>query len=454
MKILVVTNLFPPEYVGGYELRCAHVAWALAARGHEVRVLTSEAGVTGEPASPTAAPSDGNSGSTQVVDVERSLGHYRQAPPRSWPYTLAFGRRQLMDCGRFAQLLDEFEPDVVAWWNMEGLTKALLALPATRSIPDVCFVEDSWMITEFGTSGETEAFHWFDFWRGEWGPSALRPLVKLVMGRWQRRASANGTPTAPFRLDPSHVSFVSEFLRFEHRKAGLSLRSTEVVYGGIQSGQFEARRAPSEFAERPLRLLYVGYLSRDRGLHNIVDAIGLLDEEERRNVRLSIHYGGPVRDSDYSREVKLRVNELGLTDSVEFLGRVPHEDMSTVYRRHHVLVFPSMRGEGLPLTIMEAMASGAAVVTTGSGGAMEIADRADLPVFPKDHPVALARLIGRLLREPEVLVELAERGQRLVLTEFTLDRMVDRIERSLHSLTDRQAAHEPEPASFGTSEIS
>lgn len=198
------------------------------------------------------------------------------------------------------------------------------------------------------------------------------------------------------------------------------------------------RGRQSEFVERPLRLLYVGYLSRDRGLHTVVDAIGHLDEEDRRNVRLAVHYGGPVRDSDYSREVKERVRERGLSDAVRFLGRVPHEEMASVYRRHHVL-FPSMRGEGLPLTMMEAMASGAAVITTGSGGAIELADRARLPLFPKDHPVALSRLISRLIRGPEALAEIADRGQRLVLSEFTLDGMVDRIERSLRSVAEREA---------------
>ena len=41
MKILVVTNLYPPYYRGGYEIRCAQVAEALHASGYDVRVLTS-----------------------------------------------------------------------------------------------------------------------------------------------------------------------------------------------------------------------------------------------------------------------------------------------------------------------------------------------------------------------------------------------------------------------------
>ncbi|CAA9219086.1 MAG: hypothetical protein AVDCRST_MAG93-370, partial [uncultured Chloroflexia bacterium] len=41
MKVLFVSNLYPPAYIGGYELNCADVAQELRARGHEVLVLTS-----------------------------------------------------------------------------------------------------------------------------------------------------------------------------------------------------------------------------------------------------------------------------------------------------------------------------------------------------------------------------------------------------------------------------
>ena len=66
MKILVLTNLYPPHYVGGYELRCAAITEAMRLRGHEVQVLTSNHGL---PDGPQAAD----------PHVERSLrihGYY------------------------------------------------------------------------------------------------------------------------------------------------------------------------------------------------------------------------------------------------------------------------------------------------------------------------------------------------------------------------------------------
>lgn len=424
MRVLVVSNLFPPHHVGGYELRCAQVARALTERGDEVRVLTSDVSLAERPAADADA---------FPFPVDRDLAHYRRTPQTGVPYTLKLARRQLEDVRRTAAVLEEFEPDVVAWWNMEGLTKAVLDLPRRHSIPDACFVEDCWMIDEFGESGETDAFHWFDFWRGQWGPAPLRPLIR----RWvARRASEleDAVPVHPFRLDPRRVCFVSEFLRWEHRAAGLRPDSTQVIYGGVPVGRFLHRRDPTEFGEDPLGLLFVGYLSRNRGLHTVIEALGQLRPEDRRRVRLSIAYGGPVHETSYSRELKRRVAELGLSESVSFMPRVAHEAMPPLYRDHQLLLVPTTRGEGLPLTMMEAAASGAAVATTGSGGAIELADRAGMPLFPKEHPVALSRLLRRILDDRRSLAEIASRGQEVVLEHFTLDGMVDEIRDALGSL--------------------
>jgi glycosyltransferase involved in cell wall biosynthesis len=73
---------------------------------------------------------------------------------------------------------------------------------------------------------------------------------------------------------------------------------------------------------------------------------------------------------------------------------------------------------------IEALLAGCAVITTGSGGAMEIASVADLPLFPKDDSVALSRLLARLARDrPEVLA-IASRGQAVALRMFSFTRMI------------------------------
>ena len=122
--------------------------------------------------------------------------------------------------------------------------------------------------------------------------------------------------------------------------------------------------------------------------------------------------------------------------------------MAQVYKEHDLLVFPSTRGEGLPLVMAEAMIAGCAVITTGSGGAQEIAELARLPIFPKEDSFALARLLENLLEHPERLQELAMNGQTVALRELTLEKMIEQWEHTLlkvsrPSPTFRKVALEP-----------
>ena len=68
--------------------------------------------------------------------------------------------------------------------------------------------------------------------------------------------------------------------------------------------------------------------------------------------------------------------------------------------------------------------AGCAVVTTGSGGAMEIASAAELPLFPKDDSVALSRLLARLAMDRQEVLKIASRGQTVALRLFSFERMI------------------------------
>jgi glycosyltransferase involved in cell wall biosynthesis len=237
------------------------------------------------------------------------------------------------------------------------------------------------------------------------------------------------------------VCFVSEFMQFEHLAAGLVFPSSEVIHGGISTERFYMRRALSDFQSGTLRLLYAGYVEPNRRLHTIIEALGLVPQNIRERVELSVANSGLQRPEPYVEDIKKRIARLGLTKTVQFLGKVPHEEMARVYQAYHVLVFASTRKEGLPMTMLEAMAAGCAVITTGSGGAIEIADSADLPIFPKDHPVALSRLIARLALDRDLVFHIAVRGQQEVLRKFTFGRMMKDLIQTFHGLCANR--HEP-----------
>jgi glycosyltransferase involved in cell wall biosynthesis len=441
MKILIVSKSYPPDYVGGYELHCSQVAECLHRAGHEVRVLTSSYGLPTGGADVSASKREAIGG----VPVERSLHHHPSDPPAGRFYAFNLAKRQLADSCRFIQILDEFQPDIVNWWNMEGLTKIILPIPAARHIPDVCCVDDTWLMSEYGLYGENEPLLWFHSWRGGWGPSFLRLLLRRALARWEKRTQRQGIPTKPFPNRFRHVCYISEFMRLEHVKRGLVFASSEVIYGGVSPERFYIQRPPLD-KKGTLRFLYAGYIEAQRGLHTIIEALGLLPLDLRERVQLSIAHSGPPQPTQYLEQIKARIEQIGLSSRVKFLGKIPHDDMPQVYRDHDILISANTRQEGLPMNMMEAMCAGCAVIATGSGGAIEIAD---LPIFPKDHPVALSRLIAKLVRDPELVSQIAERGQNVVLRKFTFERMMEDFCNTFRALSEgdeRQAKRNAHPA--------
>jgi glycosyltransferase involved in cell wall biosynthesis len=349
---------------------------------------------------------------------------------------------QLAQARRFNQLLDDFRPDIVNWWNLEGLTKTILPIPASRKIPDVHWVEDTWMVHEYGRQGENEHLSWFNFWRGNWGPRFSRPFLRHALVRREKAVQRERIATRPPQYHPSQVCFVSEFMRFEHLAAGLVFPCSRVIHGGISPERFYAQRAAEDFQGPKLRLLYAGYVEPNRGLHTIVEALGLLPRNLREQIELSVANSGLQRPEPYVEDIKQRLERLGLTKTVTFLGKIRHEEMPRVYREHHLLVFASTRKEGLPMTMLEALAAGCAVITTGSGGAIEIADAAQLPIFPKDHPVALSLLMARLALDRELVFQTAMRGQQVVLERFTFARTMANLIQTFQELqAARHAQH-------------
>src|SRR5207342_1743710 len=97
----------------------------------------------------------------------------------------------------------------------------------------------------------------------------------------------------------AHACYISGFWRFKFERAGLAFRSSEVVYGGVSAKKFFKRRTLEDFTEGPLRMLYAGYVSPDRGLHTIVEALGLIPPDIRERMHLSVASGGPVIPDAY-----------------------------------------------------------------------------------------------------------------------------------------------------------
>jgi glycosyltransferase involved in cell wall biosynthesis len=124
-------------------------------------------------------------------------------------------------------------------------------------------------------------------------------------------------------------------------------------------------------------------------------------------------------------ELAFHVHDLGIAEHVEFHGPASAEEVRELLAQASVFVLPSV-SEGLPNSVLEAMAMEVPVVVTDAGGMPEaVADGVEGFVVPRRDYRALAEKIETLLRNPGLAREMGKRGRERVLRQFTLERQTE-----------------------------
>ena len=220
---------------------------------------------------------------------------------------------------------------------------------------------------------------------------------------------------------------VDQYIAVSHAVA-LQLQQTfhvpsqkiRVIHNGIPFARFDCppdltlRAELSQGTTRPI-VLTVARLDRQKGHTYLFEAI-----RQVREATFVLAGSGPEKDA-----LVAQACELGIQDHVKFLG--DRKDIPQLLASCDLFVLPSIY-EGLPLSILEAMAAGKAVVATAVGGIPEIVKDGETGVLvPSGDPVALARAIQSLLSNPIQVRKIGAAGRALVKQEFSSDGMVERI---------------------------
>ncbi len=137
------------------------------------------------------------------------------------------------------------------------------------------------------------------------------------------------------------------------------------IPNGVDIGRFKP--APNAPNEGPLRLLCVGRLIERKGQHHLIDAVKRLTDEGF-DVTLDLIGTGDAQAANEAQAARL-----GLGDRVRFHGYVPREKIVDSYGAADVFVLPSYN-EGMSVALLEAMASGLAVIVTPTGGTPELVE--------------------------------------------------------------------------------
>jgi len=128
MKIGVISNLFPPEVCGGYEIGCGQVVEGLRERGVDMQVLTSQ-----------KCPKEGRDYVHNTLSCSMGVGFSKMPRLAKLRFLIWHERENLRV---FRKFLAEVRPDVLYFWNLSHTSRSMLSLARESGIPSGTFVFD------------------------------------------------------------------------------------------------------------------------------------------------------------------------------------------------------------------------------------------------------------------------------------------------------------------------
>ncbi|BAM04130.1 glycosyltransferase family 4 protein [Phycisphaera mikurensis] len=403
MRILLLNDRIDPT--GGSQLLTRGISDGLAARGHETRILASDAGLD-----PADRPANASL-------CRGSLEGSKQTLLRTWnPSAAAALRREIAS----------FRPDVVH-------VRAFLTQLSPSILPELA-----------GVPALYHAVH----------HAAVCPTAKKLLPDGRICTFPAGSACKAHCLSvPAFAALMTQralFRRSWHRfdavLANSRCTADHLVRDGLGRGpgadevRVVYNAVPATPARPPLsdppRAVFVGRLSREKGVATLLHAWARVREEVPAAV-LDLVGTGPLE----AELEALAAATLG-ADAAVFHGRLPRPEAEAVATPAWVQAVPSTWDEPFGLVAAEAMMRGTAVVVPGHGGLAEVPEAGVSGLLaPAGDPEAWADALLTLLARRSRAEAMGRAARERATSRFTMDRLLDETEEVYNSIRRTEAAH-------------
>ena len=383
MKILLVSNLYPPQIIGGYEVLAFQMAEKLRARGHNVQVLTSNAVVRPD------LLGDASHVHPRLRMVEATFSD------NSGDYRFQAHVWQRFNNEVLHRAIQEFTPDVAYLWNTEGIgTFGILHTLVQSGVPIVWHLQDSVPHKAIESAG---------------------PHASLVANFFAQEKSLR-------------VISVSKTLTEEITSFGVRFAHPITE---IRNWIIEDARVRTDFwsPERPLRILFAGQLAPHKGFDFAIEALTSLNKSGFTNFTFSL-VGNPTKHVESGLA---RAHENGWGEKVEFVGPKTMREMTGVYLNHDLFLFPTWSRDPMPIVVLESSAAGCVPMLSEYCGTAEwVEDGIDSILVERDSE-AITKAIKRIFDEPHYLEAIARFGLANTAKNFSIDAPLSLVEGLLSS---------------------
>ena len=370
MRVLVTTSLYPtpqaPKVVGGAEIFVRKLVEGFVASGDSVEVIRAASA----PDQQAESCDDVDIYSEPVSNIYLPFTEQHSAPMRGVWHAVEDWRRSTK---LVAARIKAFKPDILHSNNLSGLTTAVWNAASDHGIPIVHTLHDYYL-----TCPRCSRF--------SHGRTCTHTCFSCKILTVSRR-------TATRQL--SAIVGVSQRILDIHTELGLFADTP------LRKVIRHASALPpiaSDFA-RPTDLLTLGFIGRlteEKGIYNLVKAVGTLPPN---SVKLVIA-------GNASAEMKERLRALAPEALIEFLGFIAPE---TFYRQIDVVVIPPIWEEPGPIVVADAQAAGKPFLGTRFGGIPEAVARGAVGWLTAPDPDSLAECIRRILSDPDELTTMTRK---------------------------------------------
>jgi glycosyltransferase involved in cell wall biosynthesis len=398
VRICVVSQEYPPGYVGGIGTQSQVKARGLASLGHEVDVLT--AGDDLGP--PLVARQDGP---VRVHELRSPGGEFPVF--RAETYWLGYTWAVL---GAIRSLVEKRPFDVIDFpdYAAEGLA---FQLDRQNDDPTAVVLHLHGSLSMF-----TEHIGW---------PEPGEPFH--TVGTFMERLSI----AAADRL----LAASSSIAEFTAARAGISPERIDVVAGAVDTDVFAPAPAGPP-ASALTRLLFVGNIAANKGVQTVFEAFLRLAP---RLPGLSLTVAGSG-DDEIIEQMRGEAAQAGLTDRLELLGFVEHSALPELYRTGDLLAAPSQYEGGLGMVYLEAMASGLPVIATSAGGAAEAVLDGETGILVDGTADATVAAVGKLVSDLPLRTSMGNAGRLRAERRFSVESYAERVATAYERAIDRRRA--------------
>ena len=349
MNLLMISNVFPPGFVGGYELGALECAQGLTAAGHKVSVLTSDY-------------FQDDAGELRELYVERSLEcHFVSHGIDSVPVERAVSDgfyANYANIRKIGSAVRRFDPDVVLLWNLMGLgTLGIIDFLQATGVPVVLHLMDN----IFAKVDRSSAV--FDKYVAVFGQPRFGPATKVVA--ISRNVMSEVTETLGFT--PADVSYVPAWVHASHTVAEPACRAEGAA----------------------VRFVVCSRVAPHKGVDIIADAAEQLILRGESAFSIDVYGAGQVAP------FLQRVQSKGLTGYIRYLGSKPKAEMLALFPQYDALLFPTWDREPFGFNVTEAAGAGCfPIMTAGIGASEWFVDNVDCMKIAR-NPLELAGAMHR-----------------------------------------------------------